>query len=454
VKPLRAVLKTRQFLKLTQPPAWTDQLKIIIEYRLIPRFLHTFTDTLMNMTDYNKIRQFCQQESKLTVDVLDNFLVYYAGEKEKLPQEFISLLHRFRHAIGGMPSGWIPSITTQFIAHRLFKSGGLIKKYLNHVAVKNLDAEQYTFLQLLSDTPWRFSFSEIRTQPSPDFYEMEDVFTGEHFLLFSKGIGQILAEHGILLWFNLIGYNGHCWQTYGPIGNFQSFDADDVFFYATELDRSITSEATLFNYLEKNPVPFMVLMTGANYPLIMNNGYEVVQVTGESPLKTLNISDLQKKFTVEYAHGVSKISHSQFSDAPHFAEAYYEEATETISVTALTDVGYSKMASLLKKFAIELPAEPDVRIHLPMLTFIKDVLKKDITLTPHAQLFEKTPEPKKAAMMDNLNVALTMALPYINNGVTPDLNAIAKQTGLPVETVTDLLEHVMGRVNKLKKKGR
>jgi hypothetical protein len=112
------------------------------------------------MTDYNKIRQFCQQESDLTVDVLDNFLVYYAGEKEKLPQEFISLLHRFRHAIDGMPSSWIPSITTQFIAHRLFKSDGLIKKYLNHVAVKNLDPEQYTFLQLLSDTPWRFSFSE------------------------------------------------------------------------------------------------------------------------------------------------------------------------------------------------------------------------------------------------------------------------------------------------------
>ena len=123
---------------------------------------------------------------------------------------------------------------------------------------------------------------------------MEDVFTGEHFLLYSKSIGQILREHGVSLWFNLIGFNGHCWQTYGPIGNFQSFDADDVFFYATELDRSITSEATLFNYLEKNPVPFMMLMTGANYPLIMNNGYEVVQVTGESPLKTLNISELKK----------------------------------------------------------------------------------------------------------------------------------------------------------------
>jgi hypothetical protein len=150
-------------------PEWIDQLTILIEYRLMPPFLHTFTDKLMNMTDYNKIRQFCQQESELTVDVLDNFLVYYAGEKEKLPQEFISLLHRFRHAIGGMPSGWIPAITTQFIAHRLFKSDGLIKKYLNHVAVKNLDPEQYTFLQLLSDTPWRFSFSEIRANPSPDF---------------------------------------------------------------------------------------------------------------------------------------------------------------------------------------------------------------------------------------------------------------------------------------------
>ncbi|RYY31473.1 MAG: hypothetical protein EOO04_01080 [Chitinophagaceae bacterium] len=406
------------------------------------------------MTDYNKIRRFCEQESRLTAEVLDNFLLYYAGEKEKLPKEFISLLMRFRHAIGGMPSGWIPSITSQFIAHRLFKSGGLIKKYLNHVTVKNLDPKQYTFLQLLSDTPWRFSFSEIRSQPAPDFYEMEDVFTGERFLLFSKGIGQILAEHKVLLWFNLVGFNGHCWQTYGPIGNFQSFDADDVFFYATELDRSITSEATLFNYLEKNPVPFMMLMTGASYPLIMNNGYEVVQVCGESPLKTINISELQKKFTVEHAHGVTRISHLQWSDPPHLAEAYYEEKSETISLTALTDSGYKNMAGLLKEFAPDLPAEPDVRVHLPMITFIKDVLKKDITLTPHAHLFEKTPEPADAEMMDNLNVALQMALPYVNSGVAPDLDAIAKKTGLPVDTVADLLQHVMGKVEKLKKKGR
>jgi hypothetical protein len=126
-------------------------------------------------------------------------------------------------------------------------------------------------------------------------------------------------------------------------------------------------------------------------------------------------------------HGVSKISHSQWSDAPHFAEGHYEEATETISVTALTDVGYSKIAGLLKKFAIELPAEPDVRVHLPMLTFIKDVLKNDITLIPHADHFKKTPEPEDAAMMEKLNAVLQMALPYINKGVAPDLNVIAKK---------------------------
>jgi hypothetical protein len=92
------------------------------------------------MTDYNKIRQFCQQESTLTAEVIDNFLMYYAGEKEKIPQQFHSLLHRFRHAIGRMSPGWVPGLISQYIAHRLFKSGGLLKKYLNHVAVKTLIA--------------------------------------------------------------------------------------------------------------------------------------------------------------------------------------------------------------------------------------------------------------------------------------------------------------------------
>jgi hypothetical protein len=106
---------------------------------------------------------------------------------------------------------------------------------------------------------------------------MEDVFTGELFLLFSKSVGKILAGHPVLLWFNLVGFNGQYWETFGPVAHFQSFDADDIFFYATELDKSVTSETTLLDYLEKNPIPFMMLMTGADVPLIVNNGYEVVQ---------------------------------------------------------------------------------------------------------------------------------------------------------------------------------
>jgi hypothetical protein len=173
------------------------------------------------------------------------------------------------------------------------------------------------------------------------------------------------------------------------------------------------------------------------------------RVTGESHLEKINVSELREKFTVEYAHGVLRISHRQWSEPPHLAEAYYEEESQTLSLTALTDFGHAEMAVLLQEFVPDLPGEPDVRIHLSMLTFIRDVLKKDITLIPHADHFKKTPEPEDAAMMEKLNAVLQMALSYINKGVAPALNVIAKKTGLPVETIADLLRHIDGRLKNL-----
>jgi len=95
---------------------------------------------------------------------------------------------------------------------------------------------------------------------------MEDVFSDQEFLLYSPGVTKTLEDQSIILWFNLISFNGACWQSFGPIGTYKSFEPDDIFFFATELNPEIADEQELLANLEENPIPYMMLLSGGNYP--------------------------------------------------------------------------------------------------------------------------------------------------------------------------------------------
>src|SRR3546814_381904 len=168
----------------------------------------------------------------------------------------------YRHITRNFDPSWVNYFKAQYIAHQLFKKGGLIQKYLNHSAVKDLTEQERTYLRQQSAQPWRFSFSVITGRPAEDFYEMQDVFTSQKFLLYSTGVTQILSEHPVALWFNLIAFNGMCWQSYGPIGHYQSFRPDDIRYYASELNPRewFEKDAEILENVERNPLPYMMLM--------------------------------------------------------------------------------------------------------------------------------------------------------------------------------------------------
>ncbi len=54
--------------------------------------------------------------------------------------------------------------------------------------------------------------------------------------------------------------------------------------------------------------------------------------------------------------------------------------------------------------------------------------------------------------MTRLNKLLSLTLPYINSGQEPDLEMLAKEAGVDIDTAGDLLAHSMGRINSLKDK--
>lgn len=402
------------------------------------------------MPDYSQLRAICQNDSRISKAVIDDNLIYYASMRDRVDQDFEKKITKFAHVVREMPANWKGLVKAQFIGHKIFKRGGLIGKYLNHSAVKQLKPEEKNYLEKVASHPWRFSFCEITANPSPDFYEMEDVFSGELYLLHSPSITQTLREHAVWLWFNLIGYNGSCWQTFGPVIAFKSFSPDDIFFYATEINPWIESDADIMLDIDENPVQYMILAAGSNYPLLEMRGHEIVQVYGEARSSRIEVESFRKEFTVEYAESVFRLRHAVWSDPPYSSDAYYVEESGSVFLIGLTDVGYHEMSLLLKKFGIEIPTDPDIRIHVPILSVMEKLFKKRPQLDPYAQLFETKKSPQTEAMLANLNQFMALALPYINSGNDPDVDELAKKAGVDPEVARDFLTTALDKIKEMR----
>lgn len=399
--------------------------------------------------DFKEIKRICERNTVLSARVIDDFLLYYAAERDKLEPEMVRRFARFKHITGKFQKEWIARLKAQYISHKIFRHDGLIKGYLNHVALKKLGTEERNYLEIQAASPWRFSFSVIRGRLAEDFFEMEDVFTDERYLLYSPGMTRILDSQPAILWLNLIAYNGSCWQSYGPIGSYSSFEPDDVFFFATELNHDITGEEELLADLESNPVPYMMLLSGATTPLIYNKKDQLVHVTAEYPMDSMNTKILTRSFKTEFNDGVYRLSLKRWSIPPHFAQAYYNEIEKTVLLTSMTDRGFTALAKELNKYGYTFSTDPLLRVNLSMLTISSDILKRNIRINEYDDLFTKETPQSDQKVIDKLNRFMELVVPEINAGRQPDIDELALKAGLDKQTALDIFNHLKGRIDKM-----
>jgi hypothetical protein len=161
----------------------------------------------------------------------------------------------------------------------------------------------------------------IVDEPAADFYTMEDVLTGKRYLLHSPSVSSIRDSASPVLWFNLIGFNGFCWQSYGPVVYYLSFEAGDIWFYATELNPDLDDLQEVAAAVELDPLPYMMLISGASMPLNYHKDEQLKYLLSEFDLETLDTASLKKGFRTEYEKGVYRISHKQWGEHPHYAQA-------------------------------------------------------------------------------------------------------------------------------------
>ena len=335
--------------------------------------------------------------------------------------------------------------------HRVFKADGLLRKYLNHVEIKRRPLDEQEFLTAQLAQPWRFSFSRIIENPAPDFYQMKDVFSGESFLLYSRSTTQTLENQTPALWFNLIAFNGTCWQTFGPVSSYQRFDEDDIFFFATEVNFDIEDEDMLRQDVERNPVPYMLLLTGSRFPVTFNKKDELLILSSDHDLESLDTEALKENFRVEYNSGVYRLSLKRWDAMPHFAVAYYDEEEAVLMLTSMTERGFDALTQKLNVYNLGLPTESQIRIHPTMLVTAERIFNRKLELNPYEKLFITESSPEVNEEIEKMNLFLQLALPAINAGKKPDVAALAKQAGVDVALAEQLVANTMEKVKGMRR---
>jgi len=83
------------------------------------------------MEDFKSIRLICEENSKISSRVIDEFLLYYAAERKNLEYEMDQRFEAYKHITHKLQKEWTNRLKSQYIVHKVFKEDGLIKSYLN-----------------------------------------------------------------------------------------------------------------------------------------------------------------------------------------------------------------------------------------------------------------------------------------------------------------------------------
>jgi hypothetical protein len=401
------------------------------------------------MKDFKTLKLIFERNTKISSRVVDGFLLYYAAERDHLEFQMNRRFEVYKHITNKFPEELTNRLKAQYIAHRIFKEDGLITDYLRHTALLNLDKKERNWLEIQAKQAWKFSFSQIKDCPAENFYIMKDAFSEEEYLLYSPGVTKTLEDQSIILWFNLLSFNGFCWQSYGPIGAYKSFEPEDVFFFGGEVNIEIVSKEEFLDDLDCNPVPYMMLLSGAYSPLIYNKEDQLVHVWAEYYPESFNIKEISGMFKTEYKKGVCRLSLNNWSESPHWAHVYFDEEKEILRFTSLTERGYRAFLKEINKFGYNFPEKIFIRVNLSMMIIASDILKREIELNEYEGLFSEETSPGEKENLAKFNTLLRLVLPDINSGRKPDIEILAKKAGVDVDTAKDLIEQIIGRLNKM-----
>lgn len=136
---------------------------------------------------------------------------------------------------------------------------------------------------------------------------------------------------------------------------------------------------------------------------------------------------------------------------PHFAVAYYDEGEAVLMLTSMTERGFDALTQKLNGYGLGLPTESQIHIHPTMLVTAERIFNRKLELNPYEKLFTAESSPEVKEELEKMNHFLQLALPAINAGKKPDVEALAKQAGVDVSLAEQLVANTMEKVKGMRR---
>jgi hypothetical protein len=164
----------------------------------------------------------------------------------------------------------------------------------------------------------------------------------------------------------------------------------------------------------------------------------------------LTMEGIEKSFEVEYTQGVYQLTQIGWGEFPYFNTAYYNELDKELVLHSMTDIGFRNLAKAMVKYGVNQDEYPQIRVHLPMLTTIKQILGVEIILNEYAEYFREADPLSEGQSegINKLNELIAMLLPALNAGQTPDIEAAAKKVGVDPDTARDVVKMFQEQIGK------
>jgi hypothetical protein len=407
------------------------------------------------LIDYGEIENTCQKQTTLFNEFVDDFLIYYCSDKEGLDKIFARKLSQFRSTVQKMPENWPFWLMSQYVAFRLFRKNGFARQYVNRPEILlRRDAEK-ALLAFQIENPWKYAFCSVVDNPARHFFTMLDVLINEPFLLYSPGLTDILEQHGPMQMFlYLLGYNGKCWQTYGPHAYFRGIIPTDLLFYAQQLDPDIVFMNQIPECIDKDPLPWTALWRSGEIPLIFHKDDMVIMNCSEYHEEDFEPDKYESSFKIERKYPLYRLELKRWDSFPHFATCFYHKKKKRLILSALTDRGYSKLTETFRAIGYDLPGNPENHVTFNMLHTIKDILGKDIQLNPYEKSFSPPEKKEHSEELAKINRFIKLLMDAHNSGEEIEIDTLATLSGINPETAHSIAEQTMKTIDKMPGKRR
>jgi hypothetical protein len=403
--------------------------------------------------DFNQFRHTCDVCSAITVSLVDDFLINYCSKREHLDEKIARRLGTFKDVLNKMPKETPFILASQYIAHRLFRADGFVKEYLQLDVIKKRPYEEIAWLSFQEKHPWRFSYFTVQKNLHHEFFILRDELLSEEILVYSPGIQKILLQYdNIQMFFLLIGFNGECWQTYGPLAYFCSMQPFDLLYFARQLKPDTDFMNSIPALIENDPIPFMLLFKGGTIPLTFHEKDMIVYNKSEFHEGAFSPESYSDSFLIIKKYPVYKMQLKGWDEHPHYCNCYYHAEKNLLTLTAMTDRGYSHLVDILEKAGNQLPRTPEIRATMAMIYTAQELLKTEPELIPYEKTFVEPKSPSEESELAKINAFAQSFLDYHNAGRKYDLHALAAAAGIDDAVARDVIEQFQKLTNRMKNK--